>query len=67
MKNIFRFGILLAIGWIATLTQTIAADMDFGKPGEPIKLIVGYQPYYAESWSGVVMRDKRFYEKYLPK
>ncbi len=29
--------------------------------------MIGYQPYYTESWSGVVMRSKKFYEKYLPK
>jgi NitT/TauT family transport system substrate-binding protein len=40
--------------------------LNFGKPGEPVKLVVGYQPYYTESWSGVVMRGKKFYEKYLP-
>jgi NitT/TauT family transport system substrate-binding protein len=44
-----------------------AADLDYGKPGEPVKLVVGYQPYYTESWSGLVMRSKKFYEKYLPK
>ena len=44
-----------------------AADLDYGKPGTPIHLVVGYQPYYTESWSGVVMRSKKFYEKYLPK
>ena len=44
-----------------------AADIDFGKPGQAVELVIGYQPYYTESWSGVVMRGKRFYEKYLPK
>src|SRR5690349_17417708 len=44
-----------------------AAVKDYGKQGEPVELVVGYQPYYTESWSGVVMRDKKFYEKYLPK
>ena len=44
-----------------------AAVKDYGKQGEPIELVVGYQPYYTESWSGVIMRDKKFYEKYLPK
>lgn len=43
------------------------AQTDYGKPGQPIKLTVGYQPYYTQSWSGVVMRGKKFYEKYLPK
>lgn len=45
----------------------LAADVDYGKPGGPVKLVVGYQPYYTQSWSGVVMRGKKFYEKYLPK
>jgi NitT/TauT family transport system substrate-binding protein len=39
---------------------------DYGKPGSPINLVVGYQPYYTESWSGVIMRGMKFYEKYLP-
>ena len=39
---------------------------DYGKPGTPVELVVGYQPYYTESWSGVIMRNKKFYEKYLP-
>jgi len=45
----------------------IAADLDYGKPGTAVKLVVGYQPYYTQSWSGVVMRGKKFYEKYLPR
>ncbi len=48
-------------------TCAFAADIDYGKPGSPVKLVVGYQPYYTQSWSGVVMRGKKFYEKYLPK
>ncbi len=44
-----------------------AGDLEYGKPGEPVKLVIGYQPYYTESWSGVVMRGKKLYEKYLPK
>lgn len=44
-----------------------AGTLDFGKVGEPINLVIGYQPYYTEAWSGVIMRDKKLYEKYLPK
>jgi NitT/TauT family transport system substrate-binding protein len=44
-----------------------ASDLSFGKPGEPIDLVIGYQPYYTQAWSGVVMRGKKFFEKYLPK
>lgn len=39
---------------------------DLGRAGDPVDLVVGYQPYYTQSWSGVVMRGKKFYEKYLP-
>src|SRR3984885_4617801 len=44
-----------------------ADDKSYGKPGDPIDLTVGYQPYYTESWSGLIMRGKQFYEQYLPK
>src|SRR5947208_175164 len=44
-----------------------AAEKDYGKQGDAIDLVIGYQPYYTESWSGVIMRDKKFYEKSLPK
>lgn len=44
-----------------------AADVDYGKPGQPVHLVVGFQPYSTMTWSGVVMAGKKFYEKYLPK
>jgi NitT/TauT family transport system substrate-binding protein len=65
------FGALVALCAFAASTFTTpanaAAVKDYGKPGDPIELVIGYQPYYTESWSGVIMRDKKFYEKYLPK
>ena len=42
------------------------AAMNFGKPGEKVDLVVGYQPYYTASWSGVVNNGKSFWKKYLP-
>src|SRR5262245_24195996 len=54
----------------AVLVASLSADAwakDYGKPDGPVTLVVGYQPYYTQSWSGVVMRGKKFYEKYLPK
>lgn len=42
------------------------ADVNFGKEKEKINLMVGYQPYYAGSWSGVVNNSKQFWKKYLP-
>jgi NitT/TauT family transport system substrate-binding protein len=37
-----------------------------GDTGKPVTLTVGYQPYYTEAWSGLVMRGKEFWKKYLP-
>jgi sulfonate transport system substrate-binding protein len=62
---------LAAVIFAACLTSAdmvrAAAEKDYGKPGDAIDLVVGYQPYYTESWSGLIMRDQKFYEKYLPK
>jgi NitT/TauT family transport system substrate-binding protein len=38
----------------------------YGAPGQPIHLVVGYQPYYSESWSGVVVNGLGLWKKYLP-
>ena len=49
-----------------SMHQAAMADVDFGNPGEPVNLVVGYQPYYTESWSGVVNNGKELWKKYLP-
>jgi NitT/TauT family transport system substrate-binding protein len=38
-----------------------------GEPGDPIELVVGYQPYYTEAWSAVVIRGLGLHERYLPR
>ena len=67
IKHLTKLAMTFAIasGFIAA--PVIAADIDYGKAGTPVQLVVGFQPYYTESWSGVVMKGKKFYEKYLPK
>jgi NitT/TauT family transport system substrate-binding protein len=62
------FASMAALGcMLACVAPGFAEEVkDYGKPGTPIDLVVGYQPYYTESWSGVIMRGKKFYEKYLP-
>ena len=37
-----------------------------GEKGDPVTLTVGYQPYYSESWSGLVLREKEFWREHLP-
>lgn len=52
----------LALAWSA---QPLAQS-PYGRPGEPVNLTVGYQPYFAEAWSGAVVRALKLHEKYLP-
>ena len=54
---------VLAVG----LAPTASAKGGFGKPGEAVHVVVGYQPYYTQSWSGVVINGKQIWKKYLPK
>ena len=53
---------MLAAGAI----QPAMAEVGFGKPGEAIDLVVGYQPYYTESWSGDVINGQKSKKNYLP-
>jgi NitT/TauT family transport system substrate-binding protein len=43
-----------------------AAPLDYGKPGEPVHLVVGFQPYYSEAWSGLVINGLELWKKHLP-
>ena len=67
LKHLLKIAAALAVAGAFAAAPAVAADLDYGKAGDPVKLVVGYQPYYTESWTGVVMRGKKFYEKYLPK
>lgn len=40
---------------------------DYGKPGEPVHLVIGYQPYYTQAWSAVIQKEMKPWEKHLPK
>ena len=58
--------IALAVSIYTLMIQPAVGEVGFGKPGEPVELVVGYQPYYTESWSGVVINGKKIWKKYLP-
>jgi len=51
---------------VTAATCAQAADLDYGKPGTPIHLVVGYQPYYSQAWSGAVINGLQLWKKYLP-
>ncbi len=57
--------LLLALA-LALPCAAADATPGLGRPGEPVQLSVGYMPYASSTWSGVVMRGKKFYDKYLP-
>lgn len=64
---------LLGLGATTVLAASFAAfapaafAKDYGKPGEPIKLVIGYQPYYTQAWSAVIQKEMEPWKKYLPK
>ena len=66
MGTLLAFAIFAA-GLLGAAPVQAAAEKDYGKQADAVDLVIGYQPYYTESWSGLIMRDKKFYEKYLPK
>lgn len=57
----------LALVLALLLAPPAAIAQQFGKAGDPVDLTIGYQPYYTQSWSGVVINGKEIWKKYLPK
>lgn len=66
MKLLKKFGLGLLAAASLALPMSAQAEVNFGKEGEKVDLVIGYQPYYTESWSGVVNNGKQFWKKYLP-
>jgi NitT/TauT family transport system substrate-binding protein len=64
LKWFFR---ICAVPFFLLCAETaLATDLDFGKPGEPIKLVVGHPSHYTATWSVHVLHGKEFWKKYLP-
>ncbi|WP_333792982.1 nitrate ABC transporter substrate-binding protein [Hyphomicrobium sp.] len=61
-----RSGRIIASAMMLAFFPGAATAASFGKENEKINLVVGYQPYYTEAWSGVVNNGKKFWKKYLP-
>ncbi len=66
MRGLRLLEALLAAAALLAQGALPADAQKYGKPGEPVKLTVGYQPYYTESWSGVVINGLQLWKKYLP-
>ena len=54
--KLLSLGALIAFSALASILPTniaqAAAVKEYGKPGEPIELVIGYQPYYTEFMVG---------------
>lgn len=51
---------------LAMLSPQRGNATDYGKPGEPIHLVVAHPCCYAEVWSVFANTGKQFWKKYLP-
>lgn len=58
--------LLVAAALTISLGGARAADIDFGKIGSPVHLVVGYQPYGTENLDGLTIRVKEYWKKHLP-
>jgi NitT/TauT family transport system substrate-binding protein len=56
----------LGLAGLLAAPQARAADLDYGPVGSPVHLVVGYQPYYSQAWSAVVINGLQLWKKYLP-
>ena len=63
IKRLFCFASAMLL---PALAAAPAHAVDLGKPGDPIELTVGYQPYDTISYSAVVIRALDLWKKNLP-
>ena len=67
MSKFLRSRAAAVIGCVAlALAPAAAMGKDYGKQGTPIKLTIGYQPYYTQAWSAVIQKEMELWKKYLP-
>ena len=57
---------IIAVALLGLAFSTFSFAADFGKPGQPIKLVVGHPCCYTEVWSVMALRGKDLWKKYLP-
>src|SRR2546422_5019324 len=64
--------VIMVLMVLALLAGPAAAERDY-KPlpaqpekGQAVHIRVYHQPYYTQSWSSSVMKNKEFWKKYLP-
>lgn len=66
LKSSAKITFALMLAAIAGSATANAADSDYGKIGDPVHLVVGYQPYWTMGYAPAVLRAKELWKKYLP-
>lgn len=68
-RRLMAAGIAALIGACTAMCATfsaLAADVDYGKHGGPVKLVIGHPPHYTAIWSVHVLHGKELWRKHLP-
>lgn len=58
--------LIVSCAMLAAAANAHAASLPLGKPGEPIRLAVGFNPYMAPSSTLGILYGKQFWKKHLP-
>ncbi|KAF3996507.1 ABC transporter substrate-binding protein [Glaciimonas immobilis] len=58
--------LLVVLLVLSGLHAATASDHEYGKVGEPVHIVVGYQPYDTVSYSAAVIRGLALWKKFLP-
>jgi|HubBroStandDraft_6_1064221.scaffolds.fasta_scaffold372911_1 NitT/TauT family transport system substrate-binding protein len=58
-----RYFVLAAFAAVALAFGPLRAS---GDSPAPVHLVIGYQPYFTGAWSGVVVKQRELWKKYLP-
>ena len=69
MRSMLKATVVAAALAISTAGCAALGDTGgggLGEEGDAVNLVVGYQPYYTEAWTGLIMRDKEFWKDHLP-
>lgn len=66
MRSAARLSLAALLFTVVGLPRSQAADSNYGKIGDPIHLVVGYQPYWTMGYAPAVLRAKELWKKYLP-
>ena len=60
LRNPFRSVVAMLV------LMSLATASAVSAPPQPVHITIGYQPYYAESWGALVVKDQELWKKYLP-